>query len=378
MSDSSSLKREIKFDLLNYYDSMKSEIDLFGQTMILRDSSIFNNKSEIRDFKNTYLKIIETIDSICDCNMNEINNYFQHNQIIENKKTVCRKIISKYCLFIDRASNIIKEDSFTVFLTFDWYLNENETNYAKATFESYFSNKNFQYTLNEDVLKLKHKIDKQWSLINKREVFKEMLISLSLNKKELNENFDSLETLCLDFSYHERLSLESIDSNLFLNLRYLNELSISNFHFNEYFLEQTDKSNNILSYMKNLINLEKLSLYSCDVDLKNENTFKHLTNLKVLNITNSYFEIINDKMLQSLNNLTYLNLSCNGIRKFLGPFTQLTSLVVLNLSDNPIRRLTSNSFEGLSKLIRLILTECPIDKIEENTFSCLKNLKKLK
>jgi Leucine-rich repeat (LRR) protein len=371
MSYNNNLKAEIKSGLLSHYDSIKSQMDVFGQSTLLSES-IFNNKSEKEEFKKNYLKIIKTIDSICDCNMIEINNYFTNNSL-ENKETICRKIITKYCLFIDRTS-IVKEDSFAVFLTFDWHLNENESNYVKATFESYFSNKNFEYTLNEEVLKLKHNIDKQWSLINKREVFNKMIIYLKIKRKKLNENFNSIEKLCLDFSYHERLSLKSIDSDLFLNLNYIKELSVSNFHFNEYFQTRSDKSNNILSYMKNLTNLEKLSLYSCDIDLRNQDIFKHLINLKELNITNSYFELINDNMLKGLKDLHYLNLSCNGITKFIGPFTDLKNLLVLDLSDNPIKRINSNSFNGLSKLNKLILSECPIEKIEEKSFSSLKCL----
>ena len=373
--DNNNLKGKIKLELLNYYDSMKSQIDAYGQSILLKDS-IFKNKSEEQEFKKIYLKIIETIDLICDTNMNEINNYHQDINDTEGKETICKKIITKYCIFIDRTS-IIKEDSFTVFLTFDWYLNQNETNYVKATFESYFSNKNFEYTLNDDILKIKHNIDIQWSLINKREVFKKMITFLTIKTKKLNQDFKTLQKLCLDFSYHERLSLRSIDSNLFVNLDHLKELNISNFHFNEYFQTQSKKSNNILSYMKNLNNLEILSLYSCDVDLRNQDTFKHLTNLKRLNITNSYFEIINDNMLQGLINLNHLNLSCNGITKFIGPFTDLSNLLILDLSDNPIRCLNSNSFDGLSKVNKLILNECPIDKIEEKSFASLKNLKYL-
>ena len=52
--DNNNLKGKIKLELLNYYDSMKSQIDAYGQSILLKDS-IFKNKSEEQEFKKIYL-----------------------------------------------------------------------------------------------------------------------------------------------------------------------------------------------------------------------------------------------------------------------------------------------------------------------------------
>jgi hypothetical protein len=120
------IKSEIKTDLINHYDLIKSEIDY-----------LIHKKSENIE-RIDYSKLIQLCDKIFNFNMEQVNQYFDKNKFEKNykklnKEIVKEKILTKYCIFIgsEQFQRNLKNFLIGHLIITDWYIDENQFNFLK-------------------------------------------------------------------------------------------------------------------------------------------------------------------------------------------------------------------------------------------------------
>ena len=138
------LKEDIKKQLIEYYERIKSEIDIKGFELLeslskRRNAKDRDNTSFIIIKLNEYL--VNQIDSHLDKNLNEINEYFNSDLIknlnTSNQEDVKRNVLKSYLIYFDfneSMNYLIKQldkYGFGLLFEFEWYLDENEQNYVK-------------------------------------------------------------------------------------------------------------------------------------------------------------------------------------------------------------------------------------------------------
>jgi hypothetical protein len=141
-SDLFKLKSDIKLDLINYYDSIKFEIDIIAQKQLIvfeKNSPNLKHERENLIVLNKYL--IEKIEFLFDSNCYQINEYFSkinddyddENQFFF-KENVKINALKNYCAFLSNA-NLKKEfkdrNQIGLLVLTDWYLDENQLKYIK-------------------------------------------------------------------------------------------------------------------------------------------------------------------------------------------------------------------------------------------------------
>jgi hypothetical protein len=129
------IKGEIKTDLINHYDWVKSEIDYLIHRK-LENVKLVNNEMETKTFD--YSKLIELCNKIFTINMNQVNEYFDKNKFDKNykklnKEIVKETILNKYCIFIGNRE--LQEDLTNYLIghmiVSDCYIDVNQYNFLK-------------------------------------------------------------------------------------------------------------------------------------------------------------------------------------------------------------------------------------------------------
>lgn len=104
-----------------------------------------------------------------------------------------------------------------------------------------------------------------------------------------------------------------------------------------------------------------------------------LINLQKIYLSNNELIRINDRAFRGLSNLVELDLSDNMLTAIpTETFQDYSSLMRLSLSGNPIRELKASAFKYLSYLTTLELSNCQIALIEDETFIGMDNLEWLR
>ena len=144
MQKINNLKEDIKKQLIEYYERIKSEIDIKGFELLeslskRRNAKDRDNTSFIIIKLNEYL--VNQIDSHLDKNLNEINEYFNSDLIknlnTSNQEDVKRNVLKSYLIYFDfneSMNYLIKQldkYGFGLLFEFEWYLDENQQNYVK-------------------------------------------------------------------------------------------------------------------------------------------------------------------------------------------------------------------------------------------------------
>ncbi|KAH9488983.1 hypothetical protein Btru_041448 [Bulinus truncatus] len=171
------------------------------------------------------------------------------------------------------------------------------------------------------------------------------------------------------------LTLNSSNSLNFLNLdrNYLPELEGPFLGFHH--LEDLSIADSFVSFINyrffsNLTSLKMLNLSGNILgDFFGENKFKiyrSLKNLSVLNLSFNSIVTLHYNIFEGLYNLTELNLSRNKMSNFDVSVNDLTSITLLNLSNNDISRLPSHVMEHISHIraSRSILVDLSGNPIE--------------
>ncbi|KAJ8683680.1 hypothetical protein QAD02_019472 [Eretmocerus hayati] len=105
----------------------------------------------------------------------------------------------------------------------------------------------------------------------------------------------------------------------------------------------------------------------------------HLVNLQKLYIPRSKLHQIDSKAFVGLQGLVELDLSDNDLDKVPSEsFSSIQNLMKLNLAGNPLRELRTKAFKELGQLSHLDLSKCDIEAIESGTFIGLHSLELLK
>ena len=154
------VKEKIKRDLINYYDSLKSDIDIDIQETLIKESTLNENlKNELIEINK---KLIDKVDLNLNQSMDEINKYFSsllqltslfsnindlnnffddsHGILLNNSNkidltSIKMTALNKYCIYIKRAKINAKfangKFPIGILISFDWYPTENQLNYTK-------------------------------------------------------------------------------------------------------------------------------------------------------------------------------------------------------------------------------------------------------
>ena len=181
------------------------------------------------------------------------------------------------------------------------------------------------------------------------------------------QNLTSLERLILGPKFCSGVddaSLHSLHNNTFLGLGNLLTLDLKCTG-----LEEIDRG-----AFRGLPKLTDLNLaYNSIQDLSNS-VFYSCSNLQVLKLSYNDLRELNANTLEGLYNLTTLHLSHCNISKIDGAFQNMTKLMELEISYNPLSRIMAGSFAGLSSVKSLLLTSTGTQSIETGGFRGLDNL----
>lgn len=191
----------------------------------------------------------------------------------------------------------------------------------------------------------------------------------------------------LDLSHNH---IEYLDSNIFQNTQFLLNLNLAhnlltvlsdNTFLSLSGLRQLDLSFNFIranfkELFLNLPNLRHLNL--ANISLKSV-PYLPLTNLTSLNLTSNYLNSFKEIDVRHLVNLRRLDLSHNRFTSLVPKmWINFNCLNSLDVSYNPIVRITSNSFKWLSNLSHLNLNGLKfLDLVDQDSFRPLISLRSL-
>jgi hypothetical protein len=124
------IKGEIKLDLIRYYDTLRSDVDLIAQEEI-----IYNKNQTVIEIN---LDLIKKIDFIFNLNCKQIDEFFTKTseQDIEqlDKEDIKALVLTQYCSFVSNKvlnKNYKNKNDLGVFITSDWYLNPNQLDFIR-------------------------------------------------------------------------------------------------------------------------------------------------------------------------------------------------------------------------------------------------------
>ena len=103
-NDYTNLLSQVKFDLINYYDSIKSEIDIISQESMLsyenkqKTELIHNKTKNLDDIKQLTLlnkELIDKVETIFNLNCQQVDNYYNYLSSTKLKKNCFEKELFK-------------------------------------------------------------------------------------------------------------------------------------------------------------------------------------------------------------------------------------------------------------------------------------------
>jgi hypothetical protein len=136
--DEMNFKCEIKLDLINYYDILKSEIDIIAQESMIaleRDSQS-SDKNKWQEIVDLNKELIDIVESIFNSNCKQIDDYFLSNKRLNkmDKEAVKTIALSTFCTFISNynlRNDYRNKNALGLLIVCDWYLDENQLNFVK-------------------------------------------------------------------------------------------------------------------------------------------------------------------------------------------------------------------------------------------------------
>ncbi len=143
------MKSEIKRDLIDYYDMIKSEIDISAQRLLLhidqpnRPVQLNENEEQMEMLRKrrdeivaTNLEFVKWVDKTMDQSLSQVNEFFAKYKAGETigKEQAKAESLKSFCVFI--GNDCLKRELrdgylIGVLLITDWYLNKNEVQYLK-------------------------------------------------------------------------------------------------------------------------------------------------------------------------------------------------------------------------------------------------------
>lgn len=131
---------EIKKELISYYDTIKSEIDIKALEILkyLRKVNNTNNQedSEIEEKiikKNE--KLIKQVEKVFDLNLEQVNRYFKEFDVLYHNEKIKRIALKDYIIYVkpDELNDKLKnsDTKLGLLLQFEWYIDESQINFIK-------------------------------------------------------------------------------------------------------------------------------------------------------------------------------------------------------------------------------------------------------
>lgn len=385
------LKAEIKLDLINYYDTIKFDIDIKAQELLLNESVEENVRNDILKLN---MDLIDRVEDIFAENLKVINKYFDQENNLKSsldKEKIKMDALPSYCYYLNVDFLRKKINLLGILVISDWYLDKNQINYLRVKFEE--EDKNLktlkfsydQYVLNLNMgIYLRNFVDEDDMgyivYLKKQRIKKEMNridhFDLSGIKLFLDKEINFIEAIKNDtFSeatHFKVLKLHGkiVEKNTLQNMKALEHLNMSGL------TEAT--FTNVLDDLKNVENLEKLVLQNGQIKCLQESPFSSFFKLKELDLSNNLIESLSEKVFEPLESLSRLVLKINRIREVQeNVFKNCKSLKDLDLSKNMIKKVHVNGLVGLESLEKISLSFNSIKQIDKNTFKPLTNLEEL-
>jgi hypothetical protein len=132
------LHGEIKLELINYYDYLKSDIDIVAQNKLLQIEKGEVNPRNKQKILNLYKHLIDKSNEIFESSCKSLDDYFarikNHNGNLDEKTQIKRREIKNFCYFIENSvlnNDFKNENQLGLFISFDWFLDENQVNYIR-------------------------------------------------------------------------------------------------------------------------------------------------------------------------------------------------------------------------------------------------------
>ncbi|RWS28963.1 Slit-like protein [Leptotrombidium deliense] len=130
-----------------------------------------------------------------------------------------------------------------------------------------------------------------------------------------------------------------------------------------------------LQFLRGMSALQELKLQQTKIDSIANSTFAHINKLERLDLGENQIENLTSNTFDGLeHSLLYIDLSSNRLRNIDGAFKHLSALEQLNLRKNRLQNLTMYTFAGLQKLQYLNLDANEIQFIEAGSLILLPNL----
>lgn len=132
------MKSTLKKEIIDYYDFVKSEIDIKSQEILCNQNIDDVKKKDILDI---YANMINQCECLFEKNIDEINDYFENHNItdgeydcVDDAENIKANVLSCYCGFIQ--NNLLKDhmrlkNKIGILFITDWYLDRNQLNYLK-------------------------------------------------------------------------------------------------------------------------------------------------------------------------------------------------------------------------------------------------------
>jgi hypothetical protein len=129
----STMKGEIKRDLIDYFDSVKFEIDIQSQTKLIN----LTDPSPERDFLlKLNLELVNKVDELCTRNLLAVDNYYSSldRKIYSTEHDLKAGELNGYCIFFNSETLdewFVKDNQVGLLLVSDWYLDQNQKDYLR-------------------------------------------------------------------------------------------------------------------------------------------------------------------------------------------------------------------------------------------------------
>lgn len=356
-----------KLGLIEYYESLKNEIDLKTQNLVMSA----NESSEGSSCDTEHLfKLNDEFNQECDKILKK--NTYSMDKDSENSvdNLTCD------CVFISKSHTKLHNE-IGLLVVSDWFMNSEEKLFISRLFQTGsqypvpvaderdpvnvddFTELPDELELTPNFILIKHAYDKY--VVDPKDI-------LNLNSKELiSETNDENKFDISGFNF------SSIHPNSLVNFASLTHLYLSG---NRISCLKTGM------FEKGLTNLKNLDLFGCSIRIIEMNAFAGLKNLISLNLGhNSQIDLYDAAQFNGLFSLKILNLSDNDFQSDINQleiFRNLTNLVQLDLALCTLgNRITETLFTGLDQLQNLDITHCLITSLEPQCFRHLKSLRVL-
>jgi hypothetical protein len=133
------LKSELKQELIDYYNKLKSEVNTKSLKLLKNNTQISKEKRDSVNEEKIYL--IKQIDRVCDSNLDDLEQLFEtldnnrqtlsftadnDNESI-TKNEIKKRILNNYLIFVNHGNYSTKYGG--ILFEFQWFLDQNQQNF---------------------------------------------------------------------------------------------------------------------------------------------------------------------------------------------------------------------------------------------------------